>query len=325
MALLRAHRPSPAFSESVRLTNLSSQDAASFSWESRQTLWNPVENGRISERCMEEWHCVDFMQRSLWKGEKGAKMFQDLVSLRRLLARAAAKASQVLMRLCPRASAVLMRLCPQTSAYLETLQRKATPGSLQASIAKYSSFNCITGTDKDTLHSYGPFYERLFAPYRDKATRVLEIGVYSGASIVVWAEYFKNAIVDGVDITSKTWRHDLFPLNDPRIRLHELDGALMTAPAELVKRGAPEMFDVIVEDGSHAVVHQIAHLAAFASSIAPGGIYVIEDIMQGEGTLKLKQAFTELSAKHGLRMEWHDLRENKWRADDIVAVFYKDA
>jgi hypothetical protein len=106
VALLRAHRPSPAFSESVRLTNLSSQDAASFSWESvvASSLWNPVENGRISERCMEEWHCVDFMQRSLWKGDKGAKMFQDLVSLRRLLARAAAKASQVLMRLCPRAS-----------------------------------------------------------------------------------------------------------------------------------------------------------------------------------------------------------------------------
>jgi hypothetical protein len=268
-------KPSPASQE---------KDAASFSWESvvatPTSLWNAAENGRVSERCIQEWRCVDFFHRYN-HGDKGAKMFQDLAS-----------------------------------AYIETLQRKATPGSLQACIAKYSSFNCITGTDKDTLHSYGPFYERLFAPYRDKATRVLEIGVYSGASIVVWAEYFKNAIVDGVDITSKTWRHDLFPLNDPRIRLHELDGALMTAPAELVKRGAPEMFDVIVEDGSHAVVHQIAHLAAFASSIAPGGIYVIEDIMQGEGTLKLKEAFTELSAKHGLRMEWHDLRENKWRAGD---------
>ena len=107
MALLRAHRPSPAFSESVRLTNLSSQDAASFSWESvvatPTSLWNAAENGRVSERCIQEWRCVDFFHR-FNNGDKGAKIFQDLVSLRRLLARAAAKASQVLMRLCPRAS-----------------------------------------------------------------------------------------------------------------------------------------------------------------------------------------------------------------------------
>jgi predicted O-methyltransferase YrrM len=208
-------------------------------------------------------------------------------------------------------------------SYVEKLRREAAPGSLQASIAKYSSFWVKHGTDKDTMHSYGPLYERLLAPYRETATRVLEIGLYSGASLVVWAEYFKKATIDGVDIDASLWRFDLFPLKDPRIRMHELDGTLLSAPAELVKRGAPEAFDVIIEDGSHSAQHQVSHLEAFASSIAPGGIYIIEDIMQ-ENVLKLHKPLAELCAKHSLRCEWHDLRRNKHRPDDIVAVFYKE-
>lgn len=208
--------------------------------------------------------------------------------------------------------------------YTANLQRQAAPGSLQSSIAKYSSFWVKHGTDKDTMHSYGPLYERLLAPYRERATRVLEIGLFSGASLVVWAEFFKNATIDGVDIDSSLWRFDLFPLEDPRIRMHEMDGTLMSAPKELVKRGAPEAFDVIIEDGSHRAQHQVSHLEAFAASIAPGGIYIIEDIMQ-ENVTKLQKPFAQLCKMHSLRMEWHDLRHNKHRPDDIVAVFYKDA
>lgn len=40
---------------------------------------------------------------------------------------------------------------------------------------------------------------------------------------------------------------------------------------------------------------------------------------------KLQKPFADLSAKHSLRCEWHDLRRNKYRFDDIVTVFYRDA
>jgi len=216
------------------------------------------------------------------------------------------------------------------AAYIEKLVRDAAPGSLQAVIAKYSAFNCFGGTDKDTRHAYGPLYEKLFAPYKSSAKNVLEIGVYSGASIVVWAEYFAKATVDGIDITNENFRPDLFPLEgNPRLRLYEIDGTLLSAPQDLVKAGGAAVFDVIVEDGSHLPEHQLLHLEVFATSLAPGGIYVIEDIHQQwvhhpdvKESDSLKTKLAEIAQRKGLRMEWYDLRDQKHRFDDLVAVFY---
>ena len=48
-----------------------------------------------------------------------------------------------------------------------------------------------TGTDKNaTGHNYASIYAELFAPYRHAPARVLEIGVWEGASLRMWSEYF---------------------------------------------------------------------------------------------------------------------------------------
>ena len=51
------------------------------------------------------------------------------------------------------------------------------------------------GTDKGTTvggwpHAYSELYEPLFAPWRDQVVRLLEIGVFDGASLRVWETYF---------------------------------------------------------------------------------------------------------------------------------------
>jgi hypothetical protein len=54
------------------------------------------------------------------------------------------------------------------------------------------------GTDKNTIHDYiNGFYESGLLPYKEKALDVLEIGIYFGASLKLWREYFINARIYG--------------------------------------------------------------------------------------------------------------------------------
>lgn len=60
-------------------------------------------------------------------------------------------------------------------------------------------------TDKGTKrHSYTDVYELFFRPIKFKAERIFEIGVRKGASLRMFAEYFPNAVIYGIDIEDTT-------------------------------------------------------------------------------------------------------------------------
>ncbi|MGE0223549.1 MAG: hypothetical protein AB7S57_09830, partial [Acetobacteraceae bacterium] len=43
-------------------------------------------------------------------------------------------------------------------------------------------------------------YERILALLRDEPVRILELGVSSGASLLLWRDYLPRAVIVGVDI-----------------------------------------------------------------------------------------------------------------------------
>ena len=53
-------------------------------------------------------------------------------------------------------------------------------------------------TDKKS-HGFIPVYNNLFNKYKSQSFNFLEIGVFFGASIGMWSEYFKNAKIFGMD------------------------------------------------------------------------------------------------------------------------------
>lgn len=117
-------------------------------------------------------------------------------------------------------------------------------------------------------------YERLFGPIREHSIRLLELGVKCGASMFLWADYFPNATIVGLDIADKPKR---FPAVQ---RVHFIQGS-QDDPLALDRcaaaAGAP--FDIIVDDASHIgrlSAASFAHL--FPQHLKPGGFYVIEDI-----------------------------------------------
>ena len=59
----------------------------------------------------------------------------------------------------------------------------------------------VYGSDKGaTAHRYVDHYEKHLGPLRHHVMSVLEIGIYRGASLQMWRDYFPNAQVYGLDI-----------------------------------------------------------------------------------------------------------------------------
>lgn len=191
-----------------------------------------------------------------------------------------------------------------------------SPATFEEALQRYASDHNDTGTDKTTSHAYGALYSRIFAPLREKARRVMEIGVYSGASVLAMADFFENANVVGLDVTLKRIK---FGIDHPRIRYVLGDG---TSPvmASIISPRDSDPFDVILDDGSHRLADQIASMKVFAPYLNPdGGLYVIEDIA-GEYRDAFEAAARNCSPPLRL-VEWSDTRGVKRQFDDVVAVF----
>lgn len=170
------------------------------------------------------------------------------------------------------------------------------------------SLICSDITDKDTTHSYLEPYEELLAPRRQSARRVLEVGVQQGGSLMLWRDYFPHAEVVGVDL-------DRCPARGPRITCVQGD-AYREETVEYLRALGP--FDVLIDDGSHALEHLKFFAARYTSLLAPGGVLVIEDVETIDWVSAIADAFPE-HVRPQVRVL--DRRHIKGRYDDILMVF----
>lgn len=179
---------------------------------------------------------------------------------------------------------------------------------------KYGNTNTSYGTDKNTTHSYGNVYEKIFSPIKDTVKSVLEIGFDSGASLQVYSEYFENAIIDGIDIKDNCMSEIK---KNPRINMKFGDATLYEVITHYNK-----MYDIIIEDASHLLHHQLCHFKDYSDFVKPNGYYIIEDVH--ENNLKTLIKMLEPIFHHkGFSLTVEDLRINKNRFDDILLVFKK--
>ncbi|WP_426956111.1 class I SAM-dependent methyltransferase [Muricoccus radiodurans] len=130
-------------------------------------------------------------------------------------------------------------------------------------------------TDKSSkIHDYLNFYESFLHPLRDEPATVLEVGVFKGSSIRMWAEYFTRATIIGADINLK--RHTLGDHLADRIKLVRVDQGSAADLTGLGKAYGP--FDVIIDDGSHRWDHQILTVQTLLPFVKGGGFFIMEDL-----------------------------------------------
>ena len=182
-------------------------------------------------------------------------------------------------------------------------------------LKKYENINTSYGTDKNTVHSYGGVYENLFSTYQKGASKILEIGFDSGASLQAYSDYFENASIYGIDINDNC--AEVYKKN-PKINIYIGD-----ATKENTIRQFPYEYDIIVEDASHLPEHQIRHFQDYCKFVKKEGLYIIEDVHENYFEL-VKNETRKIGENNGFTMEVFDLRPMKNRFDDILIVFKKN-
>jgi hypothetical protein len=128
--------------------------------------------------------------------------------------------------------------------------------------------------DSDKIESsYLKWYDPVLEPFLDKQITLLELGVLTGGSLLLWHDYFPQAKIVGIDIH--------LPGNfksSERIHLFEGSQSDKNFLSDVAQKIAPGGFDIIIDDASHiGELTKIAFWHLFDNYLNPGGLYIIED------------------------------------------------
>lgn len=127
------------------------------------------------------------------------------------------------------------------------------------------------GTDKSSLnHHYLSLYDMLFDPMRDQDIRILEIGVQFGNSLRTWREYFPSAGIVGIDSI------------DNDVKFNPMDGVnviIGDAYNDRIFERLVGKFDIIIDDGSHEMSHQIFFVKHYCDLLTDEGLLIVEDVL----------------------------------------------
>lgn len=150
-----------------------------------------------------------------------------------------------------------------------------------------------TLTDKNTYHTYIEVYDVEFFPYKFTTNNILEIGVYKGGSIKLWADYFINANIYGIDINdSPTWIKEY----SNRIKLFKQDAYnYESIKSTFIDNNIT--FDIIIDDGPHTVDSALLFFLHYRQLLNSGGILVLEDIMYDEIITSIMQLYPNENIK----------------------------
>jgi hypothetical protein len=198
------------------------------------------------------------------------------------LPRKLARVSEYLSRLLQRLPILQLQILQMV---LQMVVRTRMPEQYPTELCKLAD---KYGSDKSPAkrwHSYTLYYHNLLKSRREDIKSILEIGLgcracfggdrnyenyVDGASLYMWRDYFPRATVYGIDINQNI----LF--NEDRIKTFYCDQSSVDQLEKLKEEIGP--FDIIVDDGSHILQHQLISAGVLIPSVKPNGFYIIEDV-----------------------------------------------
>lgn len=180
------------------------------------------------------------------------------------------------------------------------------------------------------FHNYFPYYWMHFRDIRFQVGKLLEIGVQTDRSIRLWEEFFPNATIYGLDIDPECER-----LEGGRCKIFIGDQSDPAFLKQVVDRAGGH-FDIIIDDGSHRVEHQLASFDQLFPTLSDHGIYAVEDTGgcvgdPGLATVNALKALVDhvMYWPKGFRPEdWPHLdgfpRDASWADQNVIGVaFYR--
>lgn len=150
-------------------------------------------------------------------------------------------------------------------------------------------------TDKGSRaggHHYTRVYSELFEHLRNRPVRLLEIGLmgldrrgwddqslrdrgaahgHDAPSLKLWSHYFPRGEIFGLDF------NDFSGVKIPRCRIFRGDASNEEDLLRVLDQIGSQL-DIVIDDASHASDHQQISLGTLFPAVAPGGVYIIEDL-----------------------------------------------
>lgn len=186
------------------------------------------------------------------------------------------------------------------------------------------------GTDKcpQISHHYTPVYYELLKNKRKSVKKVLELGIGSreviqwvpehyqtGASLLMWRDFFPNAQIYGVDIAPSA----IFQTD--RIKTFLLNTTVRPDMSRLIHEIGPDV-DLVVDDGSHRPYAQVRTFKILKPLLKKDVIYVIEDVGYPE---EIKNELNQLGKYNYQVVKFsHEIKNpiyrNRRRYDNLVIV-----
>eukprot|EP00930_Biecheleria_cincta_P100695 TRINITY_DN92307_c0_g1_i1.p1 TRINITY_DN92307_c0_g1~~TRINITY_DN92307_c0_g1_i1.p1 ORF type:complete len:395 (+),score=73.27 TRINITY_DN92307_c0_g1_i1:139-1323(+) len=132
-----------------------------------------------------------------------------------------------------------------------------------------------SGLHASKIPNYFDVYHRHLQRFRGRPVHMLEIGVASGGSLEMWKAYFgPNLTITGVDCC---------PWPGMKNRLRDAISSVQIGDQEdpafwqqlLATIPAP---DIVLDDGGHIGRQQVASFKSIWQQLAPGGVYIVEDL-----------------------------------------------
>ena len=184
------------------------------------------------------------------------------------------------------------------------------------------------------VHTYTAEYFKLFAKDRDNIQAVFECGIGTnnpklpssmgafgtpGASLRVWRDYFRNAMVIGADID----KNILF--EEDRIHTAYIDQMNPQAIQSLFLSLAPEypnMFDIMIDDGLHKVEAAICLFENAFEYLNKTGYYIIEDVSY-KNIPKIEEYFNAYKNREKIIVNYI-LKYNKFKPDNNLIIIQRE-
>lgn len=178
--------------------------------------------------------------------------------------------------------------------------------------------------DKAT-HGYDTIYvDRLF-----DGMHLLEVGVFSGASLRTWLMQYPHSRFTVIDTFERVKPEDIRELKAPDVTWHKCYSQVITLEEE---------YDIIIDDGCHTHKCQLETFNNLFPYLKKGGYYFIEDVWpfdkmsdteKQHDWLKGKAdysdvLYSELLAKiQQYDREFHDLRRYSGKPDSFLIEVVK--
>jgi cephalosporin hydroxylase len=120
-------------------------------------------------------------------------------------------------------------------------------------------------------HHYFEIYHRHFQKFRRQSPVIVEIGVAKGGSLPMWHHYFgPGTRVVGIDVDPECRK---FATAETKIIIGDQSDRAFLAS---VRASVPHI-DILIDDGGHTMIQQIATFEELYPHLQPNGIYVCED------------------------------------------------